>query len=126
MDSSSSSQTSTPPILPQTKPNPTDPSHPSNSHEDYTTASNLPLSKLEKISHPTSSSGEKIDPSHPLWEELAPGDSYVDGVYWADLPKKERTRWALRQSNEEAKRELGEMGRMMKRDPLSPVAGYFR
>jgi hypothetical protein len=32
----------------------------------------------------------------------------------------------MKQMNDEAKRELKELGRMTKADPLSPVAGYFR
>jgi hypothetical protein len=99
------------------------------SHEDFTTSNNLPAGKLDKVENPhnhAQASGERIDPTHPLWEELAPSDSYVDGVYWADLPRAQRTKWALSQSNTEARRELKELGRMIKVDPLSPVAGYFR
>ena len=128
MDSSSSSQTDNNVPMSHLAPG----QHaklPSNSHEDYTTSNNLPAAKLDKIENPANyaqSTGERIDPTHPLWEELAPSDSYIDGVYWADLPRAQRTRWALKQSNEEAKRELKELGRMTKQDPLSPVAGYFR
>ena len=99
------------------------------SHEDFTTSNNLPAGKLDKVENPhnhAQASGERIDPTHPLWGELAPSDSYVDGVYWADLPRAQRTKWALSQSNTEARRELKELGRMIKVDPLSPVAGYFR
>jgi hypothetical protein len=100
-----------------------------NDHEDFTTSNNLPAAKLEKVNDPhyaPPATGERIDESHPLWEELAPSDSYVNGVYWADLPRAQRTTWIMRQSNGEAKRELKELGRMIKADPLSPVAAYFR
>lgn len=67
-----------------------------------------------------------ISQNHPLWEDLAPEDSYVeDGTYWADLPRGRRTAWMNAQTNAEAKRELGAIGRMFKRDPLSPVTAYF-
>lgn len=58
---------------------------------------------------------------------LFPADSYTAGThtYWADLPAVERTRWINRQSNQEARRELGVIGQMFKADPLSPIRAYF-
>ena len=102
---------------------------PPTDHEDYTTSNNLPAKKLEKINDPhynVPPTGEKIDETHPLWEELAPSDSYINGTYWADLPLGQRIAWCFSSSNQEAKRELGVLGRMIKNDPLSPVAAYFR
>lgn len=77
--------------------------------------------------HPpkTLANGEKIDAEHPLWDDLCPEDSYVDGVYWADLSPAHRGRWAIKQANDEAKRELIHIGGMFKKDPLSPVRSYF-
>lgn len=68
-----------------------------------------------------------LAPGHPLWEDLAPADSYTaDGTYWADLPRGRRIGWINRQSNAEALRELKYVGAMFKRDPLSPLAAYWR
>ncbi|KAJ9091458.1 hypothetical protein QFC19_009101 [Naganishia cerealis] len=77
--------------------------------------------------HPpkTLDNGQKIDAEHPLWDDLCPEDSYVDGVYWADLSRAHRGRWAIRQANEEAVRELKHIGGMFKKDPLSPIRSYF-
>lgn len=61
-----------------------------------------------------------------LQDVLYPRDSYTeDNVYWADLPWGQKAAWANRQSNQEAKRELAVIGRMMKKDPLSPISAYF-
>ncbi|SNX87348.1 related to inorganic phosphate transporter [Melanopsichium pennsylvanicum] len=65
--------------------------------------------------------------SSVLDETLFPADSYTSDTktYWADLPFWEKTKWINNQSNAEARRELGEIGRMFKRDPLSPARAYF-
>jgi hypothetical protein len=56
-----------------------------------------------------------------------PDDSYTaDGVYWADLPLRERLAFVNKVQNEEAKKELSAIGSMIKKDPLSPIAWYFR
>ncbi|KAL2119047.1 hypothetical protein VTJ04DRAFT_6007 [Mycothermus thermophilus] len=56
-----------------------------------------------------------------------PDDCYTeDGTYWADLPFAKRIAFVNRVQNEEAKRELKEIGTMMKADPLSPLSWYFR
>jgi len=58
---------------------------------------------------------------------LKPDDSYTpEGVYWADLPLWKRAKFVAGTDAQEAKRELGEIGKMMKEDPLSPVGWYFR
>jgi hypothetical protein len=58
---------------------------------------------------------------------LKPDDSYTpEGVYWADLSPWQRTKFVASTDAQEAKRELGEIGKMMKEDPLSPVGWYFR
>mgnify|MGYP002716174148 FL=1 len=57
---------------------------------------------------------------------LFPPDIYTsDGTYWADLPFREKLAFCNNQSNTEARRELGVIGSMMKKDPLSPVKAYF-
>ncbi|WFD38645.1 uncharacterized protein MJAP1_001606 [Malassezia japonica] len=57
---------------------------------------------------------------------LYPSDIYTsNGTYWADLPLSERISFCSRQSNAEARRELGVIGRMFKKDPFSPIAAYF-
>ncbi|BGP13522.1 hypothetical protein JCM10213_005364 [Rhodosporidiobolus nylandii] len=61
-----------------------------------------------------------------LHEALYPADSYTkEGVYWADLPKKERWAFINSQSNQEAKREFGIVWRMFKEDPASPFRAYW-
>lgn len=56
-----------------------------------------------------------------------PDDCYTpDGVYWADLPLGKRIAFVNKVQNEETKRELAEIGTMLKADPLSPVSWYFR
>lgn len=57
---------------------------------------------------------------------LYPSDIYTSsGTYWADLPLGEKLAFCNRQSNSEARRELGTLWNMFKRDPLSPVKAYF-
>ena len=56
-----------------------------------------------------------------------PDDNYdADGTYWADLPFWKRFNFVNSVNNKEAARELAIIGRMAKRDPLSPVSAYFR
>ncbi|KAH8893818.1 MFS general substrate transporter [Thozetella sp. PMI_491] len=56
-----------------------------------------------------------------------PDDIYTpEGVYWADLPLRERVAFVNKVQNAEAAAELKSIGRMMKKDPLSPVGWYFR
>lgn len=58
---------------------------------------------------------------------LKPDDLYNEqGVYWADLPIMKRISFVTHANNVEVKKELGTIGRMIKKDPLSPVAFYFR
>ncbi|KAK4636279.1 Putative inorganic phosphate transporter [Fulvia fulva] len=58
---------------------------------------------------------------------LLPDDSYdEDGTYWADMKLGKRINFIRKVDNEEAKKELKSIGRMIKADPLSPVSFYFR
>lgn len=57
---------------------------------------------------------------------LYPADSYVDRVYWADLPGRRRSAWLSRQCNDEARREVGVIWRMFKADPLEPIRAFGR
>ncbi|KAI9730477.1 MAG: hypothetical protein M1818_008172 [Claussenomyces sp. TS43310] len=58
---------------------------------------------------------------------LKPDDSYTPaGVYWADLPWAQRAKFVSGVDAAEARKELGQIGAMMKKDPLSPIAWYFR
>lgn len=58
---------------------------------------------------------------------LKPDDSYdANGVYWADLPIGKRISFVNSVNNQEAKKELSSIWAMTKKDPLSPVAYYFR
>ena len=71
--------------------------------------------------------GDNESVSAALDDELFPEDSYTRDTktYWADLPFMEKTRWVNAQSNTEARRELAVIGRMIKKDPLSPISAYF-
>ncbi|KAI1497353.1 major facilitator superfamily domain-containing protein [Biscogniauxia marginata] len=56
-----------------------------------------------------------------------PDDSYTpEGVYWADLPLAKRFAFVSKVDRAEAKEEARNVGSMIKKDPLSPVAWYFR
>jgi Sugar (and other) transporter len=58
---------------------------------------------------------------------LKPDDSYnPGGVYWADLPIGKRIAFVSGTDAAEVRKELGQIGKMMKKDPLSPVGWYFR
>lgn len=58
---------------------------------------------------------------------LRPDDSYDEhGTYWADLSFGKRVKFINKVDNAETKRELATVGRMFKKDPLSPVGAYFR
>lgn len=58
---------------------------------------------------------------------LKPDDSYNEnGVYWADLPFFQRFKFVSKVDRQETSREARATWEMFKRDPLSPVAFYFR
>lgn len=58
---------------------------------------------------------------------IKPDDMYTsDGVYWADLPLLQQLKFSAASDAKEAKKELGSIGQMMEKDPLSPVGWYFR
>ena len=58
---------------------------------------------------------------------IKPDDLYdANGVYWADLPFAQRVRFVLDVDSRESKREAGNVWRMFKADPLSPVGYYFK
>ncbi|KAI6246920.1 putative inorganic phosphate transporter 1-6 [Erysiphe necator] len=62
-----------------------------------------------------------------LREILFPDDLYTpEGVYWADLPLLKRIAFVNRKSDEEAKKEFTSFWSMFKKDPLSPLAWYFK
>ncbi|KAI9806709.1 MAG: hypothetical protein M1825_006166 [Sarcosagium campestre] len=58
---------------------------------------------------------------------LRPDDSYDEnGTYWADMGLAKRFSFVTRVDGAEAKRELSIIGKMTKKDPLSPLGAYFR
>ena len=58
---------------------------------------------------------------------LKPDDIYdANGVYWADLPLTQRVKFVTRYDAKETRREWSNIGAMTKKDPLSPLAYYFR
>ncbi|OJJ70211.1 hypothetical protein ASPBRDRAFT_32081 [Aspergillus brasiliensis CBS 101740] len=69
---------------------------------------------------------------HPSEKEgfdrlLRPDDSYTpEGVYWADLPMGQRVKFVTSVDNKERSRQWSALWAEIKRDPLSPIMGYFR
>lgn len=58
---------------------------------------------------------------------LKPDDSFnPEGVYWADLPLGKRISFVSGIDAAEVRKELSQIGIMMKKDPLSPLGWYFR
>lgn len=58
---------------------------------------------------------------------IRPKDCYAaDGTYWADLPLSQRINFCLEQDRTEARSEFAWLWAEFKKDPLSPVAHYFR
>lgn len=56
-----------------------------------------------------------------------PDDNYTpEGVYWADLPFSQRFSFINKVQNAEAASELRAIGSLFVKDPLAPVAWYFR
>ncbi|KAM0751247.1 MFS general substrate transporter [Meredithblackwellia eburnea MCA 4105] len=89
------------------------------------------MSAIEEAKPPLSTEGSENTDIHAdrrdalLSEYLLPDDSYINGVYWADLPNGERQAWINQSSNAEARRELGNIGRSFKEDPINPLSHYF-
>lgn len=105
---------------------PTQPLNPSNTSSDDDGAFPPSRFSLDPEKRDPRLSNREFDQSHPLFQDLAPEDSYHDGVYWADLPFNERRKWIDAQSNEETSRELKHIWQMFKKDPLSPLTTYCR
>ena len=58
---------------------------------------------------------------------LHPEDSYdANGLYWADMPLMQRIKFCLGVDAAETRREAGNTWALFVRDPLAPVAYYFR
>lgn len=71
--------------------------------------------------------GASLDERRVFSHVTRPDDSYTpDGVYWADLPWRERLSFVSNVDGRAAAQELATIGSMVKKDPLSPVAWYFR
>jgi hypothetical protein len=87
------------------------------------------ITEHEKIPSPSASNTSTatagpLDASL-LNEALFPPDSYSGETYWADLPRAERTKFAMSQSNAEAKAEAKWVWEMFKRDPMEPFRVYW-
>lgn len=58
---------------------------------------------------------------------IRPDDSYTaDGTYWADLSLFRKIKFVSSYDAGEAKRELSDIWKMFKADPLSPMSYYFQ
>lgn len=68
-----------------------------------------------------------IDNEKDIFRDLLhPDDGYDEnGTYWADLPFRKRVSFITKVDNAETKKELSNLGKMFKADPLSPVSWYF-
>ncbi len=62
---------------------------------------------------------------HLLDDVVAPDDSYLNGIYWADLPLGQRVKWVNAKWNEETAREFKLVMASFRRDPLQPIRDYF-
>ena len=76
----------------------------------------------------TADIGDMSDKESSVFRQLLlPDDSYTeDGTYWADLPLMKKIAFVNKVNNEEARKELKSIGRMIKKDPLSPLGFYVR
>ncbi|CAJ2501992.1 Uu.00g048450.m01.CDS01 [Anthostomella pinea] len=77
---------------------------------------------------PRGSTDYATDQEKQIFSHLThPDDSYTpEGVYWADLPLAQRFAFVSEVDRAEAKTEAKTVLAMMKEDPLSPLAWYFR
>ncbi|PWZ03447.1 MFS general substrate transporter [Testicularia cyperi] len=93
-------------------------------------SSATPSSHSDTAASPSAADRDHIlSPQQSILDEtLFPADSYTKDTktYWADLPWWQKTKWINAQSNAEARRELGVIGRMFKADPLSPFSAYYQ
>jgi hypothetical protein len=101
----------------------------------------------ETVAAPPGSRRALEEKAHLLRDSIAPLDSYTpEGVYWADLPRRERVRreilfiyhtvsnvervlqiaWIHHQNRTERKREWKLVWEMFKADPLEPFRVYIR
>lgn len=70
---------------------------------------------------------DKIEEDIIFGDILYPDDLYTrDGIYWADLPIRQQISFVRHSDGQEAKKEFASFWRMFKKDPLSPVAWYFK
>lgn len=84
--------------------------------------------------HTASQRYEPMDPTNMNANErdifnhlILPDDSYnAEGQYWADMGIGKRIGFVAKVDAAEAAKELRSIGRMMKKDPLSPVGWYMR
>lgn len=76
----------------------------------------------------TASIGHMSDNEASVFRSLLlPDDSFDEhGTYWADMSIAQRIAFVNKVNNAESKKELKSIGRMMKKDPLSPISFYFR
>jgi MFS family permease len=69
----------------------------------------------------------KLEEAEIFKHVLHPSDSYdEDGVYWADMPFAKKVKFVTSVDGAETRKELSQIGAMMKVDPLSPISFYFK
>jgi hypothetical protein len=99
-----------------------------NELENVTTRADIVGEGLALHGEPgTSPPTDKYNEREIFKHVLEPKDSYdEDGTYWADMNIARRIAFVSRTDADEAIRELRTIGRMMKKDPLSPISFYTR
>lgn len=88
---------------------------------------------------PTAPHGPDTNPTHAPIRDMTqnerqifdyllhPDDSYDEhGVYWADMPLATRVKFVSSYDAKETAREAKTVLAMIKEDPLSPIAYYFK
>ena len=73
-----------------------------------------------------SSEASTADHQQAMNEYLFPSDSWKNGVYWAELPPKERLQFINEQQNKEWGFELAGIWADFKSDPMLPFLKYWR
>ncbi|KAH0534006.1 hypothetical protein FGG08_007391 [Glutinoglossum americanum] len=99
-----------------------------NGVENVTTRADIVYEGIALHGDPTTPpTGTQTDEREIFRHIMQPDDSYdANGTYWADLSLPHRVAFVARADGHEAVKELRQIGRMMKKDPLSPVSFYVK
>lgn len=86
------------------------------------------LNGLQNDGNSLPDSGKALSEEQRIFNHVTrPDDAYTeDGVYWADLPLGQRFSFVTKIDAQASLDEVRVIGRMIKKDPLSPLAWYIR